>query len=113
MRYFYSNIIEIDSVITRLDELGLSEEQKMHLAQLIDSTIHHSVLDLILSELSEADKKQFIQKLNDDPSDQKLLEFLEKRVDDIETKIKTTADKLKEEIHEDIKQASRIRTKHD
>lgn len=105
MNYFYSHLIEIESIIVKLDELDLSGEQKKHLAELLDSTIHQTVLDMILSKLSEEEKIVFLQKMKENPTDKELIKFINTKVENIEDEIKKAAEKLKNELHEDIKEA--------
>lgn len=104
MKYFYSHLIEIDAIIVELDKLDLTDDQKHHLAKLVDSSLHHTVLDSILSELSDKDKKDFLQHLNENDHE-KIWKFLNERVDNIEEKIKKTAEDLKVQLHKDIKKA--------
>lgn len=108
MRYFYSHIIDIESIIVELDEMELSDNEKSHLAFLIDSAIHSSVLDAIMSQLSEEDKKLFIKHLNS-ASHEKTLEFLNSKVDNIEEKIKQSAEEIKKELHKDLKEAKELK----
>ena len=111
MKLFYSHLIEVDSIILELDQMDLSYEEKLHLTNLIDSSIHHSVLDAILSELSTADKRVFMQHLNQGDHDEqsssssKIWKFLNDKVDGVEEKIKKAADDLKMELHKDLKEA--------
>ncbi len=58
-KHFYSHLVQVESLIVGLDQMELSDKEKLHLAQLVDSHIHNVVLDTILSELSEEDKKNF------------------------------------------------------
>ncbi len=104
--FFYSHLIEIESIIIELDKLDLSSEQKTHLTSLIDSSLHHTILDAILSELSPQDKKVFLNRLKEDDHS-KIWEFLNGKVDFVEEKIKKSADDLKKELHEDLKEAKR------
>lgn len=108
MKTFYSHLIEIESVLVELDKLDLSDEQKVHLTTLIDSSLHHTVLDAILSELSPSDKKVFLNHLKEEDHS-KIWQFLNEKVDNIEDKIKKAADDLKSELHEDVKKAKRIK----
>lgn len=103
MAYFYSHLIEIESIMVELDELDLSIDQRLDLASLIDETIHHTILDTILSKLSLQDKKIFLELMRQNPKDKKLMEFLINKMDNIEKEIKKTAEELKNELHEDIK----------
>ncbi len=103
MKYFYSHLIDTQSLTLELDKMGFSHDQRDHLIALIDSNIHHAVLELILSELSEEDKKVFLHHVAHDKHD-KVWELLNEKVDNIEEKIIKTAKKLKEELHKDIKE---------
>src|SRR5690349_7635721 len=98
---FYGHLIEIESVIVELDKLDLSKEQKHHLASLVDSSLHHTILDAILSQLKEEDKRVFMQALTEN-NQQKIWKFLNEKIDHIEDKIKNTADDLKDELLKDI-----------
>lgn len=104
--FFYSHLIEIESIVTELDKLDLSEEQKIHLTGLIDSSLHHTILDAVLSELSPEDKRVFLNHLKEDDHD-KVWKFLNEKVDNIEGKIKKAAQDLKMELHNDLKEAKR------
>ncbi len=102
MKQFYSHLIEIESIVIELDKMDLSDAQKLHLTSLIDSSLHHTVLDAVLSELSETDKKVFLNCLKEG-SHGKIWQFLNEKVDNIEDKIKKTADDLTKELHEDLR----------
>lgn len=101
MKYFYSHLIETDSLVVALSELDITEEEKTHLLGIIESSLHHAILDAILSELSEKDKELFLKQLSKDDNE-KIWDFLSSKIDGIEEKIKKTAENLKEELHKDI-----------
>jgi len=109
--YFYSHLIKIESLLIKLDELELEPHHKKHLAALVDSTIHTTVLDLILDKLSSEDKKTFLQELSKDPEDKKIMEFLNSKVENIEQEIFQTVEKLKDELHQDITETKRLHSK--
>lgn len=108
MKYFYSHLIEIETIITELDKMDLSDEEKLHLASLIDSSLHHTILDAILSELSDQDKRVFMQHVSSG-NDDKIWKFLQEKADGVEDKIKKAAFKLHNELHKDLKEASKIK----
>lgn len=108
MKFFYSHLIEIESVISELDKLDLSDGQRMHLANLLDSSLHHIILDAILSELPEEDKRVFLRHLNENDHD-KIWQFLNEKIGNIEDKIKKAADDLKSELHRDLKEVGKMR----
>lgn len=101
--FFYSHLIEIESIVVELDRMDLTKEQKAHLASLIDSSLHHSVLDAVLSQLSPQDKKVFLNHLKESDHG-KIWQFLNEKVDNIEEKIKKAADDLKAEMRKDLKE---------
>lgn len=106
MKHFYSHLIELESTVIELDKLNLSEEEKIHLTRLIDSSLHNTILDAILSELSEEDKKVFLKHIHESSHD-KIWQFLNEKVDNIEDKIKQTAKNLKDELDKDIEEAKK------
>ena len=101
--YFYSHIIETESLIVEIEKMGLRDEQKTHLIGLIESNLHHVILDAILSELSTEDKKKFLEHVAREKHEE-IWGLLRNKVDNIEEKIKKAADDLKRELHEDIKE---------
>lgn len=98
-------MIEIESLTIELDELDLSEKQRLHLAQLIDTSIHHTILDAIFSELSDQDKIELFKYLTSQDND-RIWQLLNSKVDNVEEKIKSVADELKKQLKEDITEAS-------
>lgn len=109
MAHFYHTVIEIESIIASLDELNLSDSEKKHLAELIDSSMHHTILDLVLSELKEGEKEAFLKTMHTE-GHEKTWEFLNTRIESIEDKIKESAKKLREKIKDDIKESKRLRS---
>lgn len=106
--HFYSHIIEIQSITEALESLDLSDEEKVHLGQLIDANIHNTILYAILDELSEKDKELFMDKVAS-KDHQEIWDFLNGRVENVEGKIQKVAEELKKELHEDIKDAKRLK----
>ncbi len=103
-KYFYSHLIETSTLSLELGEIELSPEERVHLISLVDSQMHHTILDTVLSELSEHDKKIFLHFLSIDDQT-KIWEHLNKKVGNIEEKIKKAVEVLKKELHKDIKEA--------
>ena len=101
--HFYSKLVKTDSLIAALNELDLSDDQKAHLLGIVESSLHHAILDAILSELSEKDKRIFLDKLDENDTE-KIWKFLNEKIDKIEEKIMQTAESLKKELHQDIEE---------
>lgn len=102
-KYFYTHIIDTSSLSLELGSMELDPKERTHLVSLIDANIHHAVLDLILSELNPLDKKTFLTHLASENHD-KVWKFLNEKVENIEEKIKKTAEDLKKELHKDIEE---------
>jgi hypothetical protein len=101
-KYFYTHIIDTSVLSLELADMNMDPKERLHLISLIESNIHHEILDLILSELKPADKKTFLAHLASENHD-KVWKFLKEKVDSIEDKIRKTANDLKKELHEDIR----------
>lgn len=106
-KHFYSHLVETDSLVVMIRELDATDDEKAHLIALVDSQLHHTILDAILSELSEEDKREFLKFLMHEDYD-KIWGHLNDKVDNIEEKIKKAAEDLKKELHEDIKDAKKV-----
>lgn len=102
-KHFYSHLIDTESLVVELDKMGFSQKERVSLIALIDSNMHHAVLDLILSELSEEDKKVFLTHVANEQHD-KVWELLNNKVDNIEEKIIKAAKDLKDELYKDIEE---------
>lgn len=102
MTYFYSHIISMETVIDALDQMELEDHHRVHLANMIDACVHNLILDVILSQLSAADKKVFLARLLENPQDKKILEFLNAKIDKVEDQIKKVGEDFKHELHKDI-----------
>lgn len=108
MKYFYSKYIVIEFLIGELHSMDLSDEERHHLASLIDSSLHHAILDEILSNLSEENKREFLHQLNQDPENEKIMDFLKDKVENIEEKISSISEQLVKEMHKDVKEAKKV-----
>lgn len=104
MKHFYSHIVDWQQVVIRMNELEIDEHDREGLSNLLEETLHSHIIAAVLDELDEKDRENFV-KLIRDGDDNKIWEFLDKRVLNIEEKIKKTADDLEEKIHQDIKEA--------
>jgi|SRR3989344_3912303 len=100
-KHFYTHIVDTSTLSLELGEMDLNPEERIHLISLIDSNIHQTILDLVLSELSEEDKKVFLMHVASSDHD-KVWKLLKEKTKNIEEKIKKAADDLKKELHKDI-----------
>ncbi len=103
-KHFFSHLVEVSEIHIELDSHPLEDHEKDEVKKIIDESIYHTVLDAILSELSEEDKKAFLSHVVDDDHE-KIWEFVNNKVENIEDKIVKAADDIKAKIHSDIKDA--------
>lgn len=80
----------------------MTEGERLHLIALVESNLHHAVLDVVLSALSENDKKEFLLHLHLDNHNE-IWKLLKEKPENIEEKIIKAAEDLKKELHHDIK----------
>jgi hypothetical protein len=108
MKTFYSHIVDWQQVVVRMEELEIDEHDRIGLSNLLEETLHSHIVAAVLDELDEKDRENFVRLMRDG-DDGKIWEFLDKRVLNIENKIKQAADDLEEKIHEDIKEAKDVK----
>ena len=102
-KHFYTHFIEIDSITSALDEMDLDPQEKQELILIVESHIHQVVVDTVLSELPEEDKKMFLMYLAHNRHDE-IWEHLKKNIENAEGKIRKAVDDLKKDLHTDIKE---------
>ncbi|MBI5452919.1 hypothetical protein HY945_05660 [Candidatus Gottesmanbacteria bacterium] len=104
-KHFYHKVVVIDSIHVGLEDLNLQPHEKQELISIVESSIHHTVLDTVLADLSENDKKTFLALVTQPDQKHDLIwSFLEMKVDKAEKKIVEAVDKLIAVLHEDIKE---------
>lgn len=103
-KHFYSHLVKIDEVVTNLDTLDLTVEERQELTVIAESSIHHVVVDVVLSELSGKDKKLFLSYIASHDHD-KTWSLLTEKIANVEDKIKQSVEILKKQMHEDIHEA--------
>ncbi len=109
-KYFYSNIIDISSITIEIADMEMTPEERRHLISLAESNMHHTILDTILSELSDEDKKEFLKHVRDDKHEH-IWKLLKEKVNGIEEKITNAAHDLKTELHKDIEETKKSHRK--
>lgn len=107
-KQFYSHIIEISPLYTALDGMELNSEEKNHLLKLIESSVHHAILDTLLSELTDEHKKILLSLIvrNEHNDAWKLVIT---NIPEAEKKIRQRAQTLIEDLQTDIHEAKQKR----
>ncbi len=108
--YFYSHIVSIEPIKARLDELELSDTEKEELLTLSEENLHYVVMDVVLSELTDEDKKTLFIHLASDKHDD-VWALLHDKTDKIEEKIMKAAEEFINTLHKDVHEAKKITKK--
>jgi len=106
-KFFYNQIIETTDISIKLTELDLTKDEQNHLVSLLDANIHSTIVHNVLSELSEEDKKVFLENLVSD-NHKVTLDHLKIKIDRLEDKIKNSVEDLKKELLEDLLTAKKL-----
>ncbi len=98
-KIFYDHLIVIEEITAVLDSRGLTVKERQEILSLTDQTLHHHVLNVILTHLPREHHKSFLTRFHQAPHDETLLTFLKEKVTvDIEKEIVNEAQKVKKEI---------------
>jgi len=107
IKHFYSHLIQVNDITLDLGELEMSQEERLHLLSLLNANIHSTVINTVLSQLNEKEKKVFLANLllNDH---EKTLKHIRENSKDFEEKISDAVYKLIKEMQEDIKNVKKL-----
>ncbi|MCL5435378.1 MAG: hypothetical protein M1405_03245 [Patescibacteria group bacterium] len=102
-KHFYSHLIETTDITVELAEMELTPDERIHLISLIEANIHSTVVNTVLSNLTEEDKKIFLKNLVSNDH-QIIWTHLKNKTKKIEEKIIKSVGVLKQEFYKDIKE---------
>jgi hypothetical protein len=105
-KHFYSHLIEIHEIYLNISEIDLEDSERSHLLSLAEANIHATVINTVLPELSEEDKKIFLKNLVANNHDETWKHLLTK-AQNIETKLSKSLQELKKELLKDIEEAKK------
>ncbi len=110
-KIFYDHLVIREEIDFELNRFQIDPEEQEELISLIDQTLHHHILNVILNHLPKEKHTEFISRLHAKPDDDTLIDYLKTHAHpEIEAEIKKQAAKIKKEILADLKKSSR-RTK--
>ncbi len=91
---FYSHIITIEPVQNRLSELDIQDNEREELIEILNSHIHVTVIDIILSELDEGKKKEFLHLIGIKEDGDSVWDFVLTNIGEGEDKVKKAIDQI-------------------
>jgi len=111
-KLFYDKLISLDKIEKAIALSVESSEEKQELWSLIDEVIHHKVIGCVLSKLHRKYHKEFMVKLYRKPHDDKLLDYLQKKIKiDVSEFIKAEIGSITFEVLESVKHGVKTRNK--
>ncbi len=106
-KIFYDHLVVLEDIIVELDKYEIEAVEREELIQLADETLHHRILDVILTKLPKEKHQEFLIKFHQAPHDRGLLEYLKSEIADIEKLISEEAAKTKKELLAEIKHSEK------
>lgn len=103
MRIFYDHYVNIGEIITEIERLEIDTAEKEELARLVDETVHHEMVHVILMHLPEEHHEEFLERFHAKPHDPALLDYLKARVEGIEGKLKDAGRQIRAKLSELLK----------
>jgi hypothetical protein len=98
-KIFYDHLIVLEEVRVQIDKVAKTSEEKEEIWKLVDEIIHHRVMNTILEKLPEKHHKSFLKRFYAAPYDEKLIPYLNEKIDDdIENFISKEIKLLSEEL---------------
>lgn len=102
-KLFYDHLIVIEEITAVLSEHKLKPAEKAKLLALMDATLQHEILDVILTYLPREKHEEFLTKFRAAPHDTKLLQYLnDTAAVNIELAILDRANKIKRKFRASV-----------
>ncbi len=102
-KHFYTHLISLDLVNRELLSLTISEDERVELISIIHSSLHYTIINLVLSHLETKDKKTFLaQAAKNDHT--KTWTFLKAKTEHMEEEIIKAVKNLEKEFLQDIEE---------
>lgn len=91
------NVIQFDELHSRLDEAAINEAERAEIISIVEDTLFHRFLDVILTDLAHEDRVFVLERLagSDHLS---VIEFVKTRKPDIHIVVTNELETLKQEI---------------
>ena len=106
-KVFYDHLIGLEEISLELKGYNLQKEEYDELIGIAGETLHHHVLNIILTHLPKDKHQIFLETFSLTPHDPKLMDFLKNEgLIEIEEKISIQIKKIKTEILNEIARSS-------
>ena len=103
MNIFYDNLVNLHELHLDFDRLEVPFEHRRELIDLADSTVHHEIFDLIMVALPANHHEGFLEIFSSDPSSPEIINWLRVRIPDVEEKIRTRGEIVKQDFRDKMR----------
>jgi hypothetical protein len=111
-KIFYDHLVIREEIDFVLNSYRLDPEEREEIVDIIDQTLHHHILNVILNYLPREKHPEFISRLHASPGDETLLDYLKTHAHpEIEAEIKKQAAKVKQEILAEIRKSKQPKSR--
>ncbi|OGY25708.1 MAG: hypothetical protein A2134_02565 [Candidatus Woykebacteria bacterium RBG_16_39_9b] len=90
-----------ENILSTLKSHGFGQQEKEELLSIIEEIFHHKIFSSVLEELPESSREEFLEILVK-KNEIETVEFLRKRIADLDIKLEKIANELESEIVLDI-----------
>ena len=107
-KVFYDHLLIIEEVIAVFELHAIKGNERKELLQVIDKTMHHEILDTILTHLPRRHHEEFLLRFHSSPHDMSLMTYLNERAGiDVEKEILKAANSIKKTLIKEIEAAKK------
>lgn len=99
--HFYDHLHDPDRLHTHLHVLDMTDDERNHLVLIIQSTLHHRIIDVILEKLPDTHKDAFLDHVATDDHDA-VWRLLNEHVQTPEETIREVITILEDELAKDV-----------
>ncbi len=97
-KLFFDHLVVMEQVEVHINRNSASLEEKAELWNLVDGIVQTRIMDVILTKLPSKHHDEFLEKFSNFPHDERLLEYLKEKVEDIEEEIQKEVKSLESEF---------------
>jgi len=99
---FYSHLLKIEPIHDKFSQIDIKEDEKESLLEILHSHIHVTVIDVILSELDEGKKKEFLHLVAVREDHSGAWDFVVTNIEQGEEKVKAAIEQIVKEFLSDL-----------
>lgn len=99
--FFYDHLIEPQRIAEHVERLNMTNDERDHFITIVRSTIHHDIMDEVLSRLPHEHKDPFLDHVALDKHDE-ALQLLSQHIADLEELVHQIADVHLVQLRQDV-----------